>query len=252
MESIISNGELSDWLVGYLTEALFLADSYLKECDSLVVAVKDGKFVVLDKTIFYPKGGGQPWDTGKIVKEEEIYNVVYVGKFGGEISHEVNRVGLKEGDKVRCVLDWDRRYKLMRSHTAAHVFASLLCVGTGALITGNQISMDKIRFDFSLEKFERNIITKYLDRANEVLGKDKSVKWYQLPREEALKVPGIVKMAGALPPDTPFLRIVEIQGVDKQADGGTHVKNLKEVGKLKLIKTENKGRNNRRVYFEVE
>ncbi len=234
-----------------MTKALYLEDSYRRECDATVVSIKDGKYVILDQTIFYPKGGGQPWDTGKIVKGNKMYNVVYVGKFSGEISHEVDRVGLREGDNVHCILNWERRYKLMRSHTAAHMFASLLCTGTGALVTGNQLEEDKIRFDFSLEKYDREILQKHIDKANELFRKDILVKWYELPREKALKIPGVIKMAKALPPDIPNLRIVEIVGMDKQADGGTHVKNLREVGQIKLLKTENKGKHNRRVYFTL-
>jgi len=234
-----------------MTRALYLDDSYLRECDATVVSIKDGKYVVLDETIFYPRGGGQPWDTGKITKQDDIYNVVYVGKFSGEISHEVDHPGLIEGDKVHCVLHWERRYKLMRSHTAAHVFASILCTGTGALVTGNQLEEEKIRFDFSLEDFNRDILEEYLDRANELFGRNIPVKWYELPRQEALKIPGVVKMAEAFPPDIPYLRIVEIVGVDRQADGGTHVKNLREVGQIRLLKAENKGKNNRRVYFTL-
>jgi len=234
-----------------LTKALFLEDSYLRECDATVVSVKDGKYVVLDQTIFYPRGGGQPWDTGKIMSGDETYNVVYVGKFSGEISHEVDRAGLGQGDLVHCVLNWERRYKLMRSHTAAHVFATLLCNGTGALITGNQLEEDKVRFDFSLEEYDREILSTYIDRTNELLGEDIPVKWYELPKEEALKIPGVIKMAEALPPDIPRLRIVEIVGVDKQADGGTHVRNLREVGQIEILKTQNKGKNNRRVYFTL-
>jgi misacylated tRNA(Ala) deacylase len=238
-------------VVIFVTKALFLEDSYLKECDAAVVSVKDGKYVVLDQTIFYPKGGGQPWDTGKIIGGDEVFNTVYVGKFSGEISHKVDRTGLGEGDQVHCVLNWERRYKLMRSHTAAHVFASLLCKGTGALITGNQLEEDKIRFDFSLEKFDREILKKYIDKSNELFRKDIPVKWYVLPREEALRIPGVIKMAEALPPDIPDLRIVEIVGVDKQADGGTHVKNLREVGQIRFLKAQNKGKHNRRVYFKL-
>ena len=230
---------------------MYLEDSYLKECDAVVTSVNEGKYIVLDQTIFYPKGGGQPCDTGRIISGNEVYNVVYVGKFSGEISHEVDRLGLKAGDKVRCVLDWDRRYKLMRSHTAAHLFASLLCNGTGALVTGNQLETDKIRFDFSLEQFNPEILEKYVAKTNELLKKDTPVRSFELPKEEALKIPGVVKMAEAFPPDIPRLRIVELVDLDKQADGGTHVKNLKEVGQIKLLKTENKGKNNRRIYFAL-
>jgi misacylated tRNA(Ala) deacylase len=234
-----------------MTIALFLSDSYLKDANATVITVKEDKYVTLDQTIFYPKGGGQPHDTGQLVKGEEVYSVVYVGKFSGEISHEVNQAGLQPGDKVRCVLDWNRRYKLMRSHTAAHVLAALLNQGTGALITGNQLEADHVRFDFSLEKFDRAILEKYLAKANALFGTDIPVTWYELPRGEALKIPGVVKMAEAFPPDLPLLRIVEIVGLDKQADGGTHVRNLKEIGKVELVKTENKGKNNRRIYFKL-
>ncbi|MEM2925814.1 MAG: alanyl-tRNA editing protein, partial [Methanocellales archaeon] len=114
-----------------------------------------------------------------------------------------------------------------------------------------QLEEDKIRFDFNLEKFDRRILEEYIEKANELFKKDIEVKWYELSREEALKIPGVIKMAGASPPDLPRLRIVEIVGIDKQADGGTHVKNLREVGHLKLLKAENKGKNNRRVYLTL-
>ncbi len=224
----------------------------MRECDATVVFVKDSKFVVLDQTIFYPKGGGQPHDTGKMLRNNEIFDVVFVGKFSGEISHEVYPAGLKVGDRVHCVLDWEHRYRLMRSHTAAHVFASALCNGTGALVTGNQLEIDKVRFDFSLEKFEPQILEEYVAKANELFRTDTPVKWYELPREEALSIPGVVKMAEAFPPNIPRLRIVEVVGVDRQADGGTHVRNLKEVGQIEVLKTENKGKNNRRVYFTLK
>ena len=234
-----------------MTKPLFLEDSYLKESSATVISVKEGKFVVLDRTIFYARGGGQPHDTGKIIRGDEVFDVVYVGKFSGEISHEVDRTGLQRGDQVNCILNWERRYKLMRSHTAAHVLAGLINMGTGALITGNQLEEDHVRFDFSIKEFDRAILEKYLAKANVLFGTDVPVKWYELPREEAMKIPGVVKMAGAFPPSLSSLRIVEIVGLDKQADGGTHVRNLKEIGKVELIKTVNKGKNNRRIYFKL-
>ena len=137
----------------------------------------------------------------------------------------------------------------MRSHTAAHTLASILHQETGALITGNQLDVDKIRFDFNLEKFDQEIFLTYIEKANNLFKQDIPVRWYELPREEALKIPGIVKMAGAFPPELDTLRIVQIEGIDTQADGGTHVRNLKEVGLIRLLKAENKGKSNRRVYF---
>lgn len=232
--------------------AIYLEDSYLKECDATVVSVKDGKFVVFDTNLFYPKGGGQQWDTGKLIRGSEEFKVIFVGKFEGEISHEVDREGLNPGDKVHCILDWERRYKHMRGHTAGHVLASMFQKETGALITGNEIAEDKVRFDFALENFDRTVLENCVKRANEELKKDVELKVYTLPREEAMKIEGIVKLANALPPNVSELRIVEIPGIDIQADGGTHVKNLKEVGEIELLKLENKGKNNRRIYFTLK
>jgi len=234
-----------------MAAALYLEDSYLRECDATIRSVTEGKYVVLDRTVFYPKGGGQPWDTGRMVCGGDVFDVVYVGKFSGEISHEVAQQGLNVGDKVHCVIDWERRYRLMRSHTAAHVFASLLCEGTGALVTGNQLEVDQTRFDFSLENFSREILEKYIADANRLFEQDIPVRWYELPREEALKIKGVVRMAEAFPPEIPSLRIVEVVGVDRQADGGTHVRNLREVGQIEFVKAENKGKFNRRVYFRL-
>ena len=234
-----------------MTEQLYLEDSYLKECKSTVLKVEKNTHAILNRTIFYPKGGGQPEDTGKILKDEETYNVLHVQKTSGEIWHEVDEEGLNAGDTIRCVLGWKRRYKLMRSHTAAHVFASLLCSETGALVTGNQLKEDKIRFDFSLERYDREMLLTFVDKTNRILRKNIPVKWYELPRDEALRIPGVVKMAKAIPPNLPRLRLVEIEGIDIQADGGTHVRKLSEVGQIRLLKTENKGKNNRRVYFAL-
>jgi Ser-tRNA(Ala) deacylase AlaX len=231
--------------------ALYLEDSYLSEWDTDIVSVKDGKYVVLKDTAFYPKGGGVHHDTGKISRDGETFQVVYTGKFSGQISHEVDKPGLEPGDRVHCELDWDRRYRLMRSHTAAHTLISILCGETGALVTGNDVGPERTRFDFNLEEYDRETFLTFIGRANELFQRDIPVKAYELPREEAMEIPGVVKLAAALPPDVEKLRIVEIEGVDKQADGGCHVRNLNEIGEIEFLKAENKGKNNRRVYFEL-
>lgn len=234
-----------------MTKLLYMEDPYLKECDATVTKVNESKYVILDQTIFYPKGGGQLNDIGDMTRDGDVFNVSYVGKFSGETSHEVDRPGLNVGDKVHCRLDWDRRYRMMRSHTAAHVLITILCNKTGALVTGNELTLEKTRFDFSLENFDREIFMSCIEEANHLFKKDIPVKTYELPREEALSIPGVVKMAEALPPQVSRLRIVEIEGIDRQADAGTHVRNLLEVGQIEFLKAENKGKNNRRVYYRI-
>lgn len=234
-----------------MTELIYMTDCFAKEFDATVTKV-DGKFIVLDKTAFYPQGGGQPTDTGKLIKDGEEYQVVFAKKKGPDVSHEVDKEGLQVGDKVHGVLDWDKRYVLMRMHTAAHILSEIFHKETGALITGNQLNTDKSRIDFSLENFDREKINEYVVKANEIVQKDLPIKIYTLPREEAMKLPSVTKLANVLPPAVKELRIVEIVGFDAQADGGTHVKSTKEVGEIEVVGAENKGKNNRRVYFKLK
>ncbi len=232
--------------------ALYMDDCYLKEFEATVENVKDDKFVVLNQTAFYPLGGGVAYDTGVLIKDDGEFPVVYVGKFSGKISHEVSKPGLKQGDKVIGKIDWDRRYKLMKLHTTAHLLAAILHNKAGALITGGSIEPDKARMDFSLENFDREKIDEYLKLANDLIQKDAPIKVSYMKREEALKVDDMVKLANKMPPEVETLRIVEIEGIDKQADGGCHVKSLKEIGSIEISKLDNKGKNNRRLYFNVK
>jgi len=227
-------------------------DSYIQNFEAVVESVKDGKFVVLDKTAFYPQGGGQPNDTGRFILNGEEFSVVYVGKFSGNVSHEVAKAGLKSGDKLIGKIDWDRRYKLMRMHTAAHIIDAVLYKEAGALCTGNQLGTDKSRIDFSLDALDKDKIQQYVEIANEYVKKSVDLKIYYMEREEALKIPGVVKLASVMPPEVKELRIVEIPGIDLQADGGTQVKNTSEIGKISLLSVENKGKNNRRMYYTLD
>lgn len=231
-----------------MTELICLKDSYLKECEARVIEV-NGKELILDRTVFYPRGGGQPTDFGTI-NEHKIINV---SKKDGKVIHETEiESGLKVGDRVTCKIDWERRYKLMRMHTAAHVLAATAYTELNYQITGNQIETDQTRFDFSMEGFDRAKFDDMVQRCNAKLKEDIEIKVYELPREEALKIPGVVKLAAALPPSIAILRIVEIPGIDLQADGGTHVRSLKEVGQIKILKLDNKGSKNKRIYFGLE
>ncbi len=236
-----------------MTEVLYLLDCYLKEFEATVESVKDDKYVVLDKTAFYPNAGGQPYDTGKFIAEDGTeYGVVFVAKFGDTISHEVDKPGLKAGDKVKGVIDWERRYRLMRMHTAAHVISIIIEKDADALITGNQLGLEKSRIDFNLENFDRDKFAQYMEKANELIKKGAKVNLYLLPREEALqKYERLTNLAKGFSDDIKEVRIVEIEGVTVEACGGTHLKDISEIKGVKLLKLDNKGKNNRRLYYEL-
>ncbi len=235
-------------------EALYLDDSYMNEFEAEIKSVDRERFVVLDKSGFYPDGGGQPHDTGKMIRlqDNEEFPVEYVRKSGGNISHEVTKPGLKTGDKVRCLIDWGRRYTLMRYHTAAHLISAVFHKDAQARITGNQLGLDHSRIDFNLENFDREKMDEYFSIANSIIDEDLPVSVSYMEREEAEKDSSLFKLVKALPESIKKLRIVSIGEYDRQADGGTHVKSLKEVGKIRFSKADNKGKNNRRVYFSLD
>jgi len=232
---------------------LYLTESYARACSARVLTVADGKFVTLDATLFSPRGGGLVSDTGKLVRKSDNaeFKVLYVVKKDGAIQHEVGNEGLAVGDEVACEIDWERRHRLMRSHTAGHILSAIMFRKSGILITGNAIDVDKSRFDFSMENFDKSAFAALIDEANAQIARNLDVSVSNLPREQALLLPGMVKLAGALPPEVKELRIVKIGDVDEQADGGVHVKNTSEIGKIVFLSAENKGKNNRRVYFSL-
>ncbi len=235
-----------------MARALYMDDSYLKRWNAKVSSVKDEKYITLDNTAFYPKGGGQPWDEGYIIKNNEKFRVVYVGKFSGEISHEVEISGLKVGDIVSCELDWERRYTFMRYHTASHLISNILYNRANAKITGNQIEMDKTRMDFSMIDYSPEKLQAYVDEANSIIQQDLLITIEYMSRQDVLGKPELARLAVGLPENIKEFRIVKIGDVDIQVDGGTHVNNLKEIGTIELTKTVNKGKNNRRMYFVLK
>jgi misacylated tRNA(Ala) deacylase len=232
-----------------MTDALYMSDSYLKKWDAKVASVKDGKFIILNQTAFYPKGGGQPWDEGYIIRDGEKFKVVYVGKFSGEISHEVEISGLKEGDTVSCEIDWERRYTYMRYHTACHLLSNLLFRRANAKITGNQIELDKARMDFSMEDYSPEKLRTYVEDANVIIKQNLPITIETMSRAAVLEEPELARLAVGLPKNLQEFRIVKIGDIDKQVDGGTHVNSLSEVGEIEMTKTVNKGKKNRRLYF---
>ena len=190
------------------TKLLFLEDSYAKEAEAEVIeSTLEG--VVLDKTIFYYTSGGQPCDIGEIVCGDKKFKVREVRKKEGKIIHLLDEQNtLSFGDSVHLKIDWERRYTLMRMHTAAHVLASIMFSKGKILITGNQLGVEKTRFDFNMEQFDKEFIQKCIEQTNSVLLEGHEIKSYTLPRQEALKIEGVSKLANVLPPQLKMLRIV--------------------------------------------
>ncbi|MHA1729742.1 MAG: alanine--tRNA ligase-related protein [Promethearchaeota archaeon] len=234
--------------------ALYLEDMYMKEFEAKVISVKDKKYIVLDKTAFYPKSGGVDCDLGVLKRGTDLFNVIYVGKFGGKISHEVDKDGdgLQVGDKIFGKLDWDRRYRLMKYHTAAHILSGAFYKNLGAKITGNNLTVEKGRIDFNIENFNRILIEEQVENSNRIIKEDFKVEIYSLDRDEVDRDPGLTKLAMGLSKSINVVRIVDIKGFDRQPDGGCHVRSTTEIGKIKIQKLVNKGKNNRRLYFKID
>jgi len=237
-------------LRGDLVIRLYSTDSYLKSFEGRVVEVLDDE-LILDKTAFYPDSGGQPHDTGTLAMGGESFPVVYVRPAEDNIAHRVGRPGLVTGDLVRGEIDWERRHLIMRSHTACHLLSAVIFQRTGAMITGNQIGVDRSRVDFSLQDFDRSALADYVETVNEIIRQDRAVSIRPIPREEAMEIPSLVRLVKEVP-DREVVRGVEVEGIDLQACGGTHVQRTCEIGRIKMLKAENKGKTNRRVYFEVQ
>ena len=233
-----------------LMEPLYLTDCYLKEFDAVIENVKGGKYVVLDKTAFYPNSGGQPSDSGVLIHNDKEYPITFVGKFDGVINHEVSVQGLSPGDNIKGRIDWEKRYNFMKYHTASHILSAIIHSETGAQISGNQIGEEKTRVDFSLEDFDREQIQSYEAKVNEVIDSKLPVQIDIMPREEAFNIPSVVKLKDAFPPDISEIRVITIADIDKQACAGTHVANTGEIPHIEIFKIENKGRNNRRIHFK--
>ena len=230
-----------------MTKKLYWEQPYSREFSAKILG-SDGTRVELDQTLFYPRGGGVSYDTGVLDDKK----VVETSKEGDKILHTLESPArFVVGQTVTGHIDWERRHRLMRMHTAGHLLSALFYSGAKCLITGNQIDVDKSRMDFSLEIFDRIQIEGFVKEANKLISNDAPVKSYFLDRSEALKIPDMVKLAEAAPPVEAQLRVVEIAGIDRQADGGLHVAHLNEIGRIELLKLENKGKTNRRLYYDI-
>ena len=236
-----------------MTEQIYNSDAYKQELESKIIEINED-YIVLDKTIFFPGGGGQPNDIGFISLGKDEIEINKVSWKDGKIAHFFDDLkGLSVGDTVLCSIDWDRRFKLMRTHTALHILCGVVWRDFGALVTGGNMEPLKARMDFELESMSVDFAEKVEEKINEEVLNDHEIDINMLPREEALKIPDLIRTKiDLLPKHISELRIVDITSLDLQADGGTHVYSTKEVGHITVVGHESKGKINKRLRIQIE
>lgn len=236
-----------------MTELLFQTDSYLKEFGAQVLETDSVESaVILDRTAFYPGGGGQPNDTGYLYAGDKTYRIIKVKKLDGRILHYIEGELPHAGTEVKCRLDWENRYKLMRTHTAMHILCGVVWRDYGAQVTGGNMEPLAGRMDFEFENLEAALIKEIEEKVNLEVKAEREVRVRILPREEAFRIPDLIRTKiNLLPEGISHVRTVEIAGLDLQADGGTHVANTREVGAMKIAEYKSKGKINKRIYVEL-
>jgi len=237
-----------------MTRLLYQTDSYLREFEAVVTAVdaESGR-VALDRTAFYPGGGGQPCDLGIMTLGGTSAPLTKVAKEGETVWHTVASPLLPgEGQGVRCTLDWDRRYALMRTHSALHILCGVVWRDYGALVTGGNMDPGAGRMDFEFETLRGELVGEIEAKCNQEIAAARDLRVRILPREEAFQIPDLIRTKiNLLPEGIREVRTVEIVGLDLQADGGTHVANTREVGRIRVTDYKSKGAINKRIYIEV-
>ncbi|HYE80937.1 MAG TPA: alanyl-tRNA editing protein [Clostridia bacterium] len=239
---------------GYkMTELLFQTDSYLRKFSAEVLETDSAEnAVILDRTAFYPGGGGQPNDTGFLHAGDKTYRVSKVKKQDGRILHYIEGELPAAGTEVEGQLDWENRYKLMRTHTAMHILCGAVWRDYDAQVTGGNMEPLAGRMDFEFESLEAALIKEIEEKVNQEVKAAREVRVKILPREEAFQIPDLIRTKiNLLPEGISHVRTVEITGLDLQADGGTHVANTKEVGAMKIVEYKSKGKINKRIYVEL-
>jgi len=235
-----------------MTEELYQTDSYMQEFDAIVTAA-EGQAVTLDRTAFYPGGGGQPHDLGTLTWAGGATQVAQVKKQSGEVWHILGGDVPAVGTRVHGLLDWGRRYRLMRTHTALHVLCGVVYRDYGALVTGGNMEPLQGRMDFEFETMRKELVAEIEASVNAEIDKSLPVRVAILPREEAFQIPDLIRTKiNLLPPQIARVRTVEIVGLDLQADGGTHVANTREVGRVRVVDYHSKGAINKRIYLELD
>ena len=237
-----------------MTNILCYQDSYLREFRAIATAVTP-RGVVLDRTAFYPGGGGQPADAGTLTGPDGTeYPVKRVRRDSGHYVHELDGDARPNvGDSLSGAIDWDRRYQLMRTHTALHILCGVVWRDYGAQVTGGNMDPLRARMDFELESMSADFAERVEELINAEVASERDVHVSVLPREEAFRIPDLIRTKiNLLPPQITEVRIIDIEGLDLQADGGTHVANTREVGRIRVTGHESKGRINKRLRIAVE
>ncbi|MFH1696088.1 MAG: alanyl-tRNA editing protein [Candidatus Micrarchaeota archaeon] len=236
------------------TEMLYLKDCYLKEAQTKVIDCnQEQKWVELDKTVFYPESGGQPSDKGKIIWKEKESLVKEVKKKDKKIIHFLEGEIPKKDTEVKLVLDWNLRYKFMRMHSAQHLLSALILNKYEASTVGNQIGEEKSRMDFHPIKFDSAMLEEMQNKFNEITEKGIPITISFKDRKTVLEEVDEKRrvLFSRLPEALQEIRVIEIQGIDNCPCGGTHAKNTKEIGKIKILGRENKGKERDRISFEL-
>lgn len=239
-----------------MTELLYHTDAYLQEFNASVTSVlEQERAVILDQTAFYPGGGGQPCDLGSLTIDGTIYEVNKVKKQGEDVLHFLSGDGPlpAPGSAARGTLNWTRRYQLMRTHTALHVLCGTVFRDYGAQVTGGDMDPLKGRMDFEFATMRGELVREIEAAVNKEVQAAREIRVRILPREEAFQIHDLIRTKiNLLPEGIPQVRTVEIVGLDLQADGGTHVRNTNEVGKIRVADYKSKGAINKRIYIEIE
>jgi misacylated tRNA(Ala) deacylase len=234
-----------------VTEELCATDAYATSCDAIVEQVTDGG-VVLDRTVFYARSGGQPGDTGVLRWDGGELHVLDTVKRSGRLLHAVDGEPPDAGTAVTAEIDWDRRHTLMRTHTALHALSAIVFRDYDVKVTGGNMEPGVARMDFELESIDAEFGREVEEKLNAELAADRPVRVSFLPRTEALSDPDLIRTkVNLIPESVDPIRVIEIEGLDKQADGGTHVRSTAEVGHVRVAKTENKGKAFKRMRIEL-
>ena len=235
-----------------MTELLAQADAYVKEFSATVVEVVQGG-VVLDRTAFYAGGGGQPCDTGSLASGSQTYNVMKVGRVEGKIVHQIDGPVPEVGAHVTGSIDWETRYRLMRTHSALHILCGVVWRDYGAKVTGGDMRPGEARMDFELEQMTAEFASEVEAKVNAEVAAARPIHVNVLSRAEAEETPDLIRAKiNLLPANIQEVRTIDINGLDLQADGGTHVANTSEVGAIKVVGHESKGKINKRLRIALE